>query len=291
MQLLRKRASRRFSPSVPHVCALPLTTSHPHSPNSPPAREYPAFVERYIATTSDMFRHFIDTGLAQLAAAEAAGGGAAPAARSSSSGESWGSAGGAAPAAPAAQQQQQQQQQQQHAEPLARRPSPVPPLALQRPPLSPPVTSPSGDGGAAVTPGGTVYSPSNPRFASMRERLEAMRLSSEGSVGAGAGAAPAAGSLPTSGRSTDEAALARMGNSLQVCGVGLHAGAACPAPACGIADHANASLGLPVQQPIRFEYHQHIFNVRGHSTSFIFGLQSLQQRLADLKSRRTSDQG
>ncbi|PRW20522.1 microtubule associated isoform A [Chlorella sorokiniana] len=167
-------------------------------------KEYPAFVERYIATTSDMFRQFIDTGLAQLAAAEAAGG--APAARSSSSGESSGSAGGQAAA----------QQQQQHVEPVARRPSPVPPLALQRPPLSPPVTSPSGTGGSLTTPGGTTYSPSNPRLAAIRERLGAARHSSEGGLDAGAaGAGAAGGSQPTSGRSTDDATFNRMSNSLE----------------------------------------------------------------------------
>lgn len=172
-------------------------------------KEFPAFVERYIATTSDMFRQFIDTGLAQLAAAEAAGGGAAPTAHSSSSGESSGSPGGAHPGAPAAQHHQQQP------EAVARRPSPVPPLALQRPPLSPPVVSPSGAGGSLTTPGGTVYSPSNPRIAAMRERMASIRVSSEGGLGAGVGASAAGGSLPTSGRSTDEAGLAQMNNSLE----------------------------------------------------------------------------
>lgn len=173
-------------------------------------------MERYIATTSDMFRNFIDTGLAQLAAAEAAAGGGpgpAPAARSSSSGESGEGAAGAPPALPAGYQQQQQ-----HAgEPVARRPSPVPPLALQRPPLSPPVLSPSGAGGSVTTPGGTALSPSNPRLAAMRERMAAaaMRASSEGGVGGGAV------SLPTSGRSSnDAAALNNMSNSLEVGGEG-----------------------------------------------------------------------
>ena len=199
--------------------APPLILAPHQPPLLPPTfREFPAFVERYIATTSDMFRQFIDTGLAQLAAAEAAGGGAAPApaARTSSSGESSGSPGGAHPGAPAAQQQQQQQ-----AEPVARRPSPVPPLALQRPPLSPPVVSPSGAGGSLTTPGGTIYSPSNPRIAAMRERMASMRGSSEGGLGAGVGASAAGGSLPTSGRSTDEAGLAHMNNSLEVGVAGL----------------------------------------------------------------------
>ncbi|KAL4854812.1 hypothetical protein ACK3TF_004509 [Chlorella vulgaris] len=161
-------------------------------------REYPAFVERYIATTSDMFRNFIDSGLAALEGQEQ-------------------DSGTAGPAAQAAHQQQQQQQQQAASEGAPqRRQAPMPPLALQRPP-----PSPSG-GGTAGGDGGRYpqsYSPGAPaplaatspaagggprRLSDLRERMGQMRLSggaaAEGGVVAAAGASGL--SRPNSARSS-----------------------------------------------------------------------------------------
>ncbi|KAL4424717.1 hypothetical protein ABPG77_000060 [Micractinium sp. CCAP 211/92] len=181
-------------------------------------REYPSFVERYIENTSDMFKNFIESGLARLEAQESGGGvGEAP-------------GGGAAAAHPA------QPQQQQPAAPTAaappeeqplRRPAPVPPLALQRPAPAPLAvqqdgpTRPSSAGslgangyangapspglppqgpGAALSPLSSQRSNSGAeRLSALRERLGQMRVSGEGGS---AGPASLGGSLPTSGRAT-----------------------------------------------------------------------------------------
>lgn len=252
---------------VPHVCVHPAHTAplplyasptwatalhaypHPATPPrmgkwrptllpcpflSPPCREYPSFVERYIENTSDMFKNFIETGLAALEAQEAGRAGTAS----------------AAPAQHAQQQLHQQQQaapataggayQQQQAEP--RRAPTVPPLELQRPPPSPLTAQDSarahgGYGGyghsgapspALPPPGaGPALSPlssrsggagGNERLVNLRERLGQMRTSGDGSV-----SASSSSSMPVTSRSTSanvqqfnsslEASLGRAGRA------------------------------------------------------------------------------
>lgn len=162
----------------------------PHTPSAP-RREFPAFVERYIAGTSTLFRDFIDKGLGELEAAEGQGGGQ----------------GGGQPPAPA---------QQSGGEPAGSRRGGVPPPALQRPPLSPAgagsgsyagAYSPSATMGAAspgASPAGSASSAA--RLAALRERMGGLRVSGEGGP---------ASSGPSSSRASATAELGTMASSLE----------------------------------------------------------------------------
>lgn len=207
-------------------------------------------MERYIENTSDMFKSFIENGLAALEAQEAGNGAGGP----------------PGTAATAARQQQQQQQTsvapaagQPEEQPL-RRPAPVPPLALQRPAPAPLAAQqdsssrPSSAGGygngsyayGAPSPGlppqgpGAALSPvcsqrSNggaERLSALRERLGQMRVSSEGgSAGPASLGGSNTGSLPTSSRAAAD--LSTSIGSLEVrpacgaCPVGLLSCNAC----------------------------------------------------------------
>lgn len=151
--------------------------SRTRPPTAPHCREYPAFVERYIAGTSDLFRRFIDQGLGELEAAEGGAGGARGAAQ------------------PPAQQAQQRPPLSPAGAGAGYGGAASPGAALPVPGFSAsPAASPAGSASSAA------------RLAALRERMGGLRVSTEGG-GAGSG--------PPSGRASATAELGSMASSLE----------------------------------------------------------------------------